>query len=110
MSIITEPLRNAFWAAVADCLAEFHGRKLSEAKLAVFELRARAENPPDGLDSDLVYHAEPFDVACDLAGDRLDVAGRSAKYGEILERHFGVLGVGSVGGAAPRAQQRRLFG
>jgi hypothetical protein len=106
--MITESLKNAFWAAVAECLAEFHGRKLTEAKLAVFDLRARVENPPEEIDSDLVYHSEPFYVACDLAGEVLDIGLYAKEYDEILERNFGVLGVGRADVMQPRVQQRRL--
>jgi hypothetical protein len=34
----------------------------------------------------MVYHAEPFDVACDLAGKQLDRVEVEAEYMELLGR------------------------
>jgi hypothetical protein len=78
--------KEAFWKVVEDCLTEIHGLSLSEAGQRGRNLRAEIESPPQGLSSDIFYHAEPFDVACDLAGNRLDVLQHRDQYDLILDR------------------------
>ena len=107
--MVTEALKNAFWAAVADCLARFHGIEPQIAKARTFELRQTSESPPPGIDADLVYHAEPFDVACRVAGHDLDLAAFRASYDEILSNRFGPAREEVTAAVASRVQ-RRPFG
>jgi hypothetical protein len=60
--------RSAFWQAVEDCLVEFHAKKRPNALQKTAELRREFEAPPPGIDGDLIYHSEPFYVACEIAG------------------------------------------
>jgi hypothetical protein len=60
--------KDAFWSVVVDCLAEFHEMDRPRAQGAATELRARIESAPVGFNADIIYHEEPFYVACDLAG------------------------------------------
>jgi hypothetical protein len=83
--------KDAFWSVVQDCLVEFHKMDPSRAQTAAMGLRARIESPPGGINGDMIYHEEPFYVACDLAGmhdtsskDRLLSKNRS-KYDSILD-------------------------
>ena len=50
-------------------------------------MRRRIEQAPPGRSGDLVYHAEPFDVANDIMQKDLDVSNYQAKYDGILARH-----------------------
>jgi hypothetical protein len=79
--------RDAFWGAVVDCLEQFHGKSKPDAQALANDLRARVERPPPGIDGDLIYHAEPFDVACNLAGVELDPDSYRRPYELILRRH-----------------------
>ncbi len=80
-------MKDAFWEVVEDCLTDIHGLSRSEARRRSHVLRAEIESPPPGLSSDIFYHAEPFDVACDLAGNRLDIWQYRGQYDLILNRH-----------------------
>jgi hypothetical protein len=79
--------RDAFWGAVVDCLEQFHGKPGPDAQALASALRARIEWPPPGIDGDLIYHAEPFDVACNLAQVELDPDTYRPAYELILRRH-----------------------
>jgi len=79
--------RDAFWGAVVDCLEQFHGRTKVEARALAKDLRARIERPSPGIDGDLIYHAEPFDVACNLNQRQLDLDSYRLPYELILRRH-----------------------
>jgi hypothetical protein len=81
-------LRESFWAAVRECLIHFHRVPPSEAAGKVSSLRQRLAEAPAGSLSDMIYHAEPFDVACDLAGEPLDRTKFAGEYEEILDRYF----------------------
>lgn len=79
----------SFWQVVKSCLAQFHGFSESEAEQASRSFRKRIESPPTGLSSDIFYHAEPFDVACDLAENSLplDHPDYRQRYDLILNEH-----------------------
>lgn len=73
-----------YWRVVEDCLVKFHGYDPLEAAKLVDGLRERlsAKLPTD--DRSIVYHAEPVDVACDLAGVPLARAAYNAAYLKLL--------------------------
>jgi len=79
-----------FWAAVEDCLVTFHQLKRCEAAEKVTTLWRRL---PTALDdsqpamSDMIYHAEPWQIACNLADSDLPVAGHQAAYRALLVRN-----------------------
>lgn len=77
-------VREAFWRTVEECLVEFHQLSHAEAFRRVQDLRGRLDQPPLGLSGDLIYHDEPFDVACRIAGRTLDLASHRARYDSIL--------------------------
>ena len=79
-------IKNAFWGAVEDCLVEIHGLQRAEAHQKREDLRQRIESPQPGLSSVLIYHAEPFYVACDLVEKELEPS-QYPLYEAILERH-----------------------
>lgn len=79
----------AFWQVVKACLAQFHGFSESEAEEATMRFRKRIESPPASLSSDIFYHAEPFDVACDVARKPLPLglSDYRHQYDLILNEH-----------------------
>lgn len=90
-----EPLKDAYWAIVADCLSRFHGMSPAAATVATEDLRARIEaplpfgGPPAPWESDLFYHMEPLYVADDIAGREADAGLVAAEYEAIQDRHYG---------------------
>jgi hypothetical protein len=79
--------KDAYWKIVRDTLVEIQGFSTRAATDRVRTLRRPVESrtPPDHLS--LVYHAEPFDVASDLA--RQNIRGELHKdaYRRIVARH-----------------------
>lgn len=60
--------KNLYWAVVNDCLQEIFGLAASEAEARSQKLRCELEKARPKSSTDLFYHAEPMDVAADLAG------------------------------------------
>jgi hypothetical protein len=63
---------NSFWELVTDCLVTFHGIERTEAEGTVRTFIGELVSLNGLPDDDIVYHNEPFNLACDLA--RNDVA------------------------------------
>lgn len=59
--------KHEFWEVIVDCLVELHGFPLLQARTESNKLRALIEAPPSGIDSEIFYHSEPFDIAYDIA-------------------------------------------
>lgn len=79
--------KDAFWGVVEDCLVEIHKLAHVDAQARVSNLRNKVDQPPVGLSSEIIYHDEPFDVACDLANKRLSLPQHRNQYDAILQRH-----------------------
>jgi hypothetical protein len=92
----------AFWAVTVDCLVEFHRLAPEEADARVASLRERLAR--SGART-MVYHAEPFDVACDLAGVELDRTPVEMEYERMLAGSGGAAGR-SATLREPRAEYR----
>ncbi|MBW3538707.1 MAG: hypothetical protein KY476_00405 [Planctomycetes bacterium] len=86
---LTTKDKDSFWEAVVDCLVEFHSIDRSVATCKAACLRNDLEKLPDRLpdEDELVYHDEPFDVACDIAGRQVDFDCHRREYEAILSRH-----------------------
>jgi hypothetical protein len=90
-----QPLKDAFWAIVTDCLERFHDFTPSAAMAESRALRAAIESPtladapPPGYDGDLIFHGEPFYVACDIAGRELRLDEHRTEYQVLLLRRYG---------------------
>jgi metal-sulfur cluster biosynthetic enzyme len=85
--MIDQQAKDAFWGVVEDCLVEIHHTPRWQAQALVKDLRKKIEQPPAGLQGDIIYHDEPFDVACDLAGNSLGLSPYRQKYETILSQH-----------------------
>jgi hypothetical protein len=88
------PLKDAYWTIVTDCLERFHGYSPSAAVQLSLKLRDVIESPrhqdapPPGYDSESFFHAEPFHVACDLAGRELDLTQHKAAYDALAAQRY----------------------
>ncbi len=93
MNLLNQPstvdprVKDAFWGVVRDCLVQIHKVPPADADQKTTDLRNRIERPPPGINPDMVYHDEPFDVACDIAGNKLDLATHRGQYDPILRAH-----------------------
>lgn len=85
--MINSDAKDRFWQIVEECLITIHGLQQDVARRKSVDLRERLESPPTGMSSDILYHAEPFDVACDIAKQARQLSDYREKYEEILSRH-----------------------
>ena len=85
--MIDRRAKDSFWAVVSDCLVEVDGLPRAKAETRSNELRKRVERPSRDDSADIFYHAEPFDVAQDIAGEERDHSKYRTQYEEILARH-----------------------
>ena len=68
-----------FWNVVRECIQKFHAGCAAGALAAATRLRQQVNRMP--LEQmELFYHAEPFEVACDLADNPLDVKAHLDEY------------------------------
>lgn len=79
-----------FWVAVAECLVRFHRFEPNSATQATqtFWDRLRDTPQPETF-RDIVYHDEPWSIACNLAGKK-DARLRPSDwpaYESILKQH-----------------------
>jgi hypothetical protein len=70
---------------------QFHGLRRREAQRRVKLLRADIASPPPGIDAEIIYHAEEFDVACSLAGRELDRTEHADAYDQIAARRYAMV-------------------
>jgi len=103
-------LASQFWAAVRDCLVEFHHMQSDKAAAAVMDSWNRMGSPDldtapvaegeneDGQNeneterardlANIIYHAQPWAIACNLSGEELSLDECNwLKYEKILSRH-----------------------
>jgi len=81
-----------FWAAVEDCLVQFHHMERGQAATKVTELWRRL---PAGLEprcgepklDEMIYHAEPWYIACNLAGEEPTLDTCRAAYTDVLKKN-----------------------
>jgi hypothetical protein len=86
-------IATGFWDAVQACLVRFHQIPSNEAAQKVTELwvrlaqvafRPNAEMPP--LD-DMIYHEEPWYIACNLVNSDKPLAPHRIAYEQILQQN-----------------------
>lgn len=77
--------RKRFWERVRACLIRFHDRSPAEAKELVSAYTKKFPLKSKDPEVELVYHYEPFRIACDITGKRLRVSDFSKRYQELLQ-------------------------
>ena len=83
--------KREFWAIVRDCLTEVFGFEVSEAIKEIGLLRKRIESPPQGISGEMIYHDEPFYVACDIAGHH-DPSSKNEKMEKFRAKYDSIIG------------------
>jgi hypothetical protein len=87
---LTQPLREAYWAIVKECLTRFYdlGQRKADARVAAF--RRDMANAPDDVNTDVVYNTEAFDLAGELAGRELSIRPYWDEYLAMMDRIYEV--------------------
>jgi hypothetical protein len=90
-------LKSSFWITIEDCLISFHNHSQQSAAELVDGYRRRLLHSANTIGQDqwmedLIYHSEPWQLACDLANNNLDRDYYRAEYTQILTRN-GLLGL-----------------
>src|SRR5580700_4898253 len=75
--------KRQYWDIVVDCLVELFGQSMTEARDRAKRLRSKIEGRRGAR---LFYHAEPLNVAADLADLSRDYETMRGRYDEILHR------------------------
>jgi hypothetical protein len=83
---------SSFWAAVEDCLVEFHELERDTAAEKVTGLwrripKAEGAGGEEPSFDDMIYHAEPWYIACNLADKELPLARYRLAYKTLLHRN-----------------------
>lgn len=80
-----------FWEITIGCLVQFHNMDIDRARERVVNFRAQlGQLAPPEIQEDvriIIYHEEPFYVACGLTRKRLDLLDYQTSYQEIRTRH-----------------------
>jgi hypothetical protein len=81
-----------FWAAVEDCLVQIHQIPRPEAALKITGLLRRLANISSTISEkagptfdDMIYHEEPWYIACNLANSEKPLEQHRAAYEQILK-------------------------
>lgn len=86
--VVPDDAKDEFWAVVVDCLHEIHNHELSVSRLKADTLRQSVERA-DPAKMELFYHSEPFDVACEIAQQWLNVEDHLDQYLHIRDDKHG---------------------
>jgi hypothetical protein len=81
-----------FWSAVEDCLVHFHQFERDKAAERVTALWRQLPRGPEAKCNepsfdDMIYHAEPWQIACNLTGRDLPLDRYQSEYREVLRRN-----------------------
>jgi hypothetical protein len=82
--------RQAYWGVVVDCLVKFHHRSQAVARSEALAFEGKLQTGAYPTD-DVIFHEEPFDTACAIAGtaeDEVDPLfdASSSEYEKILKK------------------------
>jgi hypothetical protein len=78
-NVIPKDEQDRFWSVVRQCIRKFHACCASSTLASATRLRKKVNGMPVEQ-MELFYHAEPFDVACNLADNPLDVKDHLNEY------------------------------
>ena len=78
-------IRKLYWKRVSMCLVAFHKYQPTKADEAITELQKRFPLKSSSPIVELLYHEEPFRLACKLTHSKMSVKSHIRKYQEILE-------------------------
>ena len=76
--------RHPFWHSIIECLVQFHNYPIQNALEQVYEYYLKLRLRLTKKDFELVYHEEPFSVACEIAQKNIDITNHLENYEQIL--------------------------
>lgn len=82
--IVPDKTNDQFWSVVRGCLRQFHKMTAEMTRRKAAQLRKRIEGMPNDT-MEFFYHFEPFDVACDIANQQLDLEKYLDRYLQIRD-------------------------
>ena len=87
MSMVQAGVASNFWATVEDCLVQFHHleREAAAEKVTALWRRLPKSEGTDPSFDDMIYHAEPWYIACNLAGKELPLPQYHSEYEGLLK-------------------------
>lgn len=92
-----DPYQSYYWKTTEDCLVEFHGFSPKSAIATTDGYRSRLDEAAEEAGAewmeDLVFHQDPFNLACGLAGNDLPWDEHGAAYRRIMERNERLAGL-----------------
>jgi hypothetical protein len=86
--VAPDDAKDEFWAVVEECLREFHGMKPAGIRRKAGKLREAIERMTTG-ELEPFYHSEPFDVACEIADNPLNVKDCLDRYLYLRDEKHG---------------------
>ena len=87
-NVVPDDAKDDFWGVAEDCLREFHGMKQDAIRRKVGKLHNAIERMTTA-ESEFFYHSEPFDVACEIADNALNVEDYLDRYLQIRDEKHG---------------------
>ena len=83
--MLDEQEKNKYWALVQRCLTEFHRYSARSAARTIQYFRTSLEQDvADSEAAELIYHDEPFSLACQLSGSALDIQSHLVRYQALM--------------------------
>lgn len=76
--------RKEYWNQVFQCLIQFHNYNETNAKSEITKYKRRFPINSMEPEFDLIYHIEPFRLACRITGKKLSVKDYAEDYQKIL--------------------------
>ena len=73
-----------YWEAVERCLIEFHKLEPRSARKRLARFRTAIAHEKL-IHPEIVFHNEPFYLACDLTGTQLEMSDNQDRYTKILQ-------------------------
>lgn len=72
-------ISNEYWFIVEECLVKFHDMDLITARKEIQGIKDRLGQ------NNLIYHVEPFELACDIGKKDLEINDYWNDYREIIK-------------------------
>jgi len=85
LDAVETSLRLEYWTHVKACLVRFHGVAESKAAKIITDYQSRFPITSEDPAVELIYHFEPFRLACKLTGRKLSARDFAQEYRELLE-------------------------
>jgi hypothetical protein len=86
--VISDDAKDEFWEVVTDCLRAFHKMTAEATRRKVSRARKGIERLTESQ-IELFYHSEPFDVACEITRNPLEVEPHLDRYLQIRDVKHG---------------------